>query len=102
MLDRDRCTAERPPYPRLFQPETSRLGRILVRDHDRLRLDLPYDDLSQPLFDGFFRHADLRKPLLQDVRSVWLACSIAERKKLHHETDRALVRRDTPETIAPD
>src|ERR671910_1088178 len=73
VLDGERCPPKRSPYPRLLLAESLGPSRVVVRDDDGLRLDLPYDDLSEPLLDGIVCHGVLQASLLPEVHCAKLA-----------------------------
>src|SRR5215208_5994182 len=89
VLDGERCPPERRPYPRLLLAEALGPDGIVVRDDDGLRLDLPYDDLSEPLLDGIVWHGVLQASLLAEVHRAKLAPAGARRNKLLQVADGA-------------
>src|SRR5215203_3396834 len=89
VLDGERCPPKRSPYPRLLLAESLGPSRVVVREDDGLRLDLPYDELSEPLLDGIVWHGVLQASLLAEVHCAKLALAAARRNKLHQVADRA-------------
>src|SRR5918994_162143 len=89
VLDGERCPPERRPYPRLLLAEPLGPNGVVVRDDDGLRLDRPYDDLSEPLLNGIVWHGVLQASLLAEVHCAKLAPATARRNKLHQVPDRA-------------